>query len=578
MARLTSIFTGKTKRYCEHGITFQTAIKKLPVEGQVIIDYSGLVGNEVANHKNAIYAFTEESYRFWQEHSSLEITWEKGLLGENLVITKLNEKALFIGDTLQIGEVILQVSGCRTPCANLLWRLNAPEDFLPKFQQSGHSGFYLEVLATGVIKAGDKIQHIPCQTDSISVFELAQFFMKPTPDSSELTRLLNIVGMGQQMLSMLTASLNAQRERELVFTDRWSGWQTFTISKIVVESTTVKSFYLTNNTTLKGVAGYRAGQYLPVKIQGANGEQLIRCWSLSDYDEILQEYRISIKREPEGNASQRMHDHYSVGDKLELMPPTGQFTLKRNEIAVPVILISAGVGITPMVSMLKSHAKRLDKTLPTLHFIHSTQNAASHALKGEVDSIIEQHENFHQYTVYTRPIERSMLGRDFQSDTRLKLESLTDILAGMGCWFSEKWIDITPPECHYYLCGPVGFISEIKTMLSELGVSKEFIFSESFANALTENISEEQSTAKVSFSTSKKQVTWLPEKPLTLLELAEENGLEPAFSCRNGQCGLCETEIINGDVNYVIQPATKVAEKKVLLCCSIPKGNVELQL
>jgi ferredoxin len=115
-------------------------------------------------------------------------------------------------------------------------------------------------------------------------------------------------------------------------------------------------------------------------------------------------------------------------------------------------------------------------------------------------------------------------------------------------------------------------------MLSELGVSKEFIFSESFANALTENISEEQSTAKVSFSTSKKQVTWLPEKPLTLLELAEENGLEPAFSCRNGQCGLCETEIINGDVNYVIQPATKVAEKKVLLCCSIPKGNVELQL
>lgn len=578
MAQLTSIFSGKTKRYCEKGITFQTAIKKLPIKGEIAIDYSGLVGNEVANHKNAIYAFSQESYGFWQEHSDLDIAWKQGLFGENLVITELNEKALFIGDTLHIGEVILQVSGCRTPCANLLWRLNAPEDFLPIFQQSGHSGFYLEVLATGVIKAGDKVHHIPCQTDSISVFKLAQFFMKPNPDASELTRLLKIVGMGQQMLSMLTASLNAQRERELVFKDRWSGWKTFTISKVVVESATVKSFYLTNNSALKGVAGYRAGQYLPVKIAGSNGEQLIRCWSISDYDEILQEYRISIKREPEGNASQRMHDHYSVGDKVELMPPTGQFTLKRNEIAVPVILLSAGVGITPMVSMLKSHAKRLDKALPTLHFIHSTQNVASHSFKSEVDSIIKRHENFHQYTVYTRPTEGSLLGVDFQSDRRLELESLRDVLAGMGCWFSEKWIDITPPECHYYLCGPVGFISETKAMLSKLGVLEDVIFSESFANTLGANISAEQSAAKVSFSTSKKQVMWQPEKPLTLLELAEDNGLNPAFSCRNGQCGLCETKIINGDVSYAIQPAINVSEKSVLLCCSTPKGDVELQL
>ena len=578
MALLIKIFSGKTKTYYADDIPFQTAIKKHSVTGLVHIDESGIVGNETANHKNALYAFSYDNYDYWRKNAKFDLDWQAGIFGENLFLTGLDEHELYIGDTLHIGEVVLQVSGCRTPCSNLLWRLDAPDSFLADFQKSGHSGFYLEVLKVGTVQAGDSIEHKRNSKESISVSDLALFFMNPNPNTAELQRLINIAGMGQQMLSMLTASLNAQRERELVNQDRWSGWHAFTISEIVEESRDVKSFYLTKDANNKALAGYRAGQYLTVKIFDDYGDSLIRCWSISDYDETLLQYRISIKREPEGNASKRIHDHYNVGDSIEIMPPMGQFTLKRNDIAVPVILISAGVGITPMISMLKSHVKRLDKRLPTLHFIHSTQSAKTHAFKEEVTSIIDSQDNFHHHYIYTRSEESSELGIDFQQSKRLDLESLNNVLAGMGCWFAEKWIDVQPFECEFYLCGPSDFIKETKVLLHELCVPDEAIFDESFASEIDFDFDSDLSAAQVNFSHSQQQVTWQPEKPMTLLELAENSGLNPLFSCRSGHCGLCSTKLNGGEVNYVIKPAIELAKQHVLLCCSTPKGDVDLAL
>jgi ferredoxin-NADP reductase/MOSC domain-containing protein YiiM len=578
MARLVDVFSGKSKTYSKDGNSFQTAIKKTSVHGSVIIDFFGVVGNEIANHKNALYAFSDENYAYWQNNADLDVQWQAGLFGENLAITGLTEQALFIGDTLQIGTVVLQVSGCRTPCSNLLWQLGAPERFLSEFQQSGHCGFYLEVLATGSIKKGDAITHTRTHDDSISVADLALFFMNANPQASELKRLLNIPGMGQQMLNMLTSSLNHQRERALVFQDRWTDWHPLVITDIVDESDQIKSFYLAKTGTKKGLAGYKAGQYLTLKIKGLSGEELVRCWSLSNYDEILQQYRISIKREPDGNASQCMHDNYRVGDQVEVMAPMGQFTLKRNDIAVPVVLISAGVGITPMVSMLKSHAQRLDKRLPTLHFIHSTQSAATHAFKDEVSAIINRHEHFHQHIIYTRAEQSSTLGVDHQQSKRLDAQSLGNVLAHMGCWFSEKWIDTTPAECHYYLCGPESFIGQTKDILAQLGVPDAAVFDESFISALTLDFDKTQVAANVNFVTSEQTAQWQPKQPMTLLELAEDSGLTPAYSCRNGRCGLCAIKLMNGAVSYVTKPAIAALDQHVLLCCAIPKGDVELAL
>jgi len=582
MIKLIEVFSGKTKSYSQEGVNFKTAIVKQSVQGDVQIDRAGIVGNEIANHKNALYAFTMENYCYWQENVEFDIPWTAGLLGENLLLSGISESEVFIGDFLHIGEVVLQVSGCRTPCANLLWRLNASSEFLSKFQLSGHSGFYLEVIKTGSIRSGDIVIHKRSQANSISIKNLAKFFMDSTPTTEQLKQLINITGMGQQMLSMLTALLNSQVEKQLVRSNRWQGWKKFTIANIINESRETKSFYLTVKENIdndgNNVAGYKAGQFLTVKLQNDQGEELIRCWSISDSDEALMQYRVTIKRQSNGLASNLIHDHYKKGDSIEAMAPAGLFNLKRDDIAVPVILISAGVGITPMISMLKSHTKRLDKKLPTLYFIHSTKNANTHLFKEEVDAIVNQHDNIHRHYIYTRADQASRFKLDYQQKDRLDSDSLKGVLADIGCWFADKWIALQPNECHYYVCGPEKFIKATQQVLSNLDVEADDIFYESFEQTSAFNIMAEDVPANINFNLSQQNIVWQPETAMSLLEMAQEQNINTSFSCRSGQCGLCATKVNSGEVKYQIKPSVQVAENHVLLCCTTPVGDLDLEL
>lgn len=577
MALLLAIHSGKARTYVEDGVAFSTAICKQPVSGPVTIDKNGLVGNEVVSHKNALYAFCAENYDYWNQRLQPSEPWQYGTLGENLTLQGIDESAVNIGDLFKIGSVVLQVSGCRAPCVNLLWRVQQPSSFLRPYQESGRSGIYLEVLETGVIQAGDGLQHIRCEQPSISVPELARFLLDSQPSAAELERLIAIPGMGQQMLSALVAARNLQIEKTLVQTNRWAGWKPLRVSEIVQESREIKSFYLTPADG-SGVAGYRAGQFLSLRLTLEDGQQLIRCWSISAYDEHLQRYRISIKREPQGLASRFMHDSLRVGDQLEAMAPSGHFSLKRGEVAVPVILLSAGVGITPMVSMLHSHLARQDKRLPTLYFIHSTQNAQTHAFAAEVAQLLAQHPQLRGHTVYTRPDAGSVAGVDYQSSERLNGAALAAILDGIGCWFAEKWIELGAAECEYYLCGPDAFIQQTRLQLEELGVPPYAIFQESFSGGLGSLEGVQLPEASVSFSHSRRQAQWRQGEDLSLLELAEQAGLSPEFSCRSGRCGLCRVPLLHGEVLYPRPLSIELAPGEVLLCCSLPKGDVALAI
>lgn len=576
VARVLAIHSGKSKTYHEDGVAFTTAICKQAVAGPVRIDKSGLVGNEVANHKNAIYAYCAEHYAYWNRQLQPETPWTYGTVGENLTLQNVDEGSVRIGDLLRIGSVVLQVSGCRAPCANFLWRVDLPSSFLRTFQESGRSGFYLEVLEEGVIQAGDGLQHIPCSHDSISVPELARFLLQPQPDAAELDRLIAIPGMGQQMLSALVAARNLSTERRLVKHNRWPGWRPFVVREIVQEARDIKTFYLVPADGTTGVAGYRAGQFLSVRLIQAHGEQWRRCWSISAYDEALQGYRISIKREPQGQASRYMHDSLRQGDRLELLPPAGHFTLNRGEVAVPSILISAGVGITPLLSMLHAHVARLDKRLPTLYFIHSTQNAATHAFREEVERVVAQHPQLRSHFIHTRPHPDSVAGVDYQASERLTGGALAKLLEGIGCWFAEKWIELRPAECEYYLCGPEGFAEQVRQMLAALGVPPHAIFQESFDGGLGTLEGQQLPTAEVSFERSQRRVQWHQDDELSLLELAEQAGLSPEFSCRSGRCGLCRVPLVRGKVVYPRQPSIELPVGEVLLCCSRPKGDLVL--
>ncbi|MBL4660293.1 MAG: MOSC domain-containing protein [Alcanivoracaceae bacterium] len=357
MAYVKKLHIGLPKRYDFGTSHLETSIDKQNVSGALIITKEGPKGNKPASHKNALYAFAAEDYLYWNEHLQLESPWQEGFLGENLTLVGINEKEIKIGDQLHIGSTILQVSGVRTPCHILMWRIEQPMSFLPEFQRSARTGFYLEVLQEGKITPGDKIRHVQTTQESITIPDLSLFFMQAKQSGQALERLLNTEGMGPQMLASLTALRNNQIDREQSRSNRWQGWRRFIIEKKVQESEQIKSFYLVPEDK-QPVAGYRAGQFLNVRLTVPTATEktttepttIVRSWSISDYDEACQHYRISIKREEGGLGSSYMHDMVKNGDIIELMPPSGNFFLDRGEIGMPSVLISAGVGITPMLS------------------------------------------------------------------------------------------------------------------------------------------------------------------------------------------------------------------------------------
>ena len=579
MPNVKALHVGLPSRHPYGKGEVNTAIVKKMVSGPLYFTKDGPEGNQPASHTNAVYAFSAEDYLYWNEHLKLDDPWPEGYLGENLTLVGIDQDKIKIGDLLYIGSTILQVSGVRIPCSTLVWRINQPNSFSPEFQRSGRSGFYMEVLQEGEISPGDEVRHEPTQQASISVPDFARFFMQAKKSVEELDRLMNTDGMGSQMLDALTAELNRQIDKKLSSSHRWQGWRRFVIEEVVQESEQVKSFYLVPEDGLP-VAGYRAGQFLNVRLTvpvDNSTTEIVRSWSISSYDETCQKYRISIKREPDGLGSGFMHDQIREGSVIEILAPAGRFVLERGESDKPVVLVSAGIGITPMLSMLNSHAARRDKILPTLYFIHSTQNRETEAFREEVENVVAKHDEIQSHFIHTKPLADSQQGVDYDSSGRLDIEQLKLVLTDMQSWFSGAYVPVPPMYCRFYICGPDAFQKSLVVMLEKLGVPEEQVHQETF-HPTEEDLSAELAEANVVFSKSGSKSIWQPDENFSLLELAEEAGLAPTFGCRSGTCGLCSTPLTKGEVSYSRKPSIEVPEGKVLLCSTRPVGDIELDL
>ena len=236
-----------------------------------------------------------------------------------------------------------------------------------------------------------------------------------------------------------------------------------------------------------------------------------------------------------------------------------------------------GIRQTPMLSMLKAHAARRDKNLPTLHFIHSTQNANSHGFHQEVDDVITKYDEFHSHYIHTQANKSEKKGVDYHSTERLNLSQLQQVLDGMKCWFSGRLLSAIPQGCVYYICGPEAFQKSVEDILHQLEIPAEQIHKEQFHPA-EDDQSVELTSAQVTFSASKQTTTWQADDNFSLLELAEEQDLTPAFGCRSGTCGLCSTKLKQGEVYYTRKPSITVADNEVLLCCAKPVGDIELAM
>ncbi|NUB26637.1 2Fe-2S iron-sulfur cluster binding domain-containing protein [Azospirillum brasilense] len=343
-------------------------------------------------------------------------------------------------------------------------------------------------------------------------------------------------------------------------------WRPMTVTDIVEESATIRSFHL-RPTDGAGLPPHLAGQHLPIRVTPAGAEKpVVRTYTLSvaPSDGIC---RISVKRE--GLVSRHLHDHVRVGDVIEARGPAGGFTIDARA-ARPAVLLAGGVGITPLLAMLRHvvyEGLRTQRIRPMI-LVHAARSKAERPFDREIaDLVTAANGAVRLVRVLSDPGE-AVPGVDYDAVGRIDMALLTRILG-----FNDY---------DFYICGPPAFTQALYDGLRGLNIADSRIHAEAFGpsslkrtgvttQAATTPVRRAPSTkpVPVAFMNTLKEARWTPSSG-TLLDLAEARGLDPAFSCREGTCGPCRTKLLKGAVTYVKEPSAAVAADEVLLCCAVP--------
>ncbi|MGY6039498.1 NO-inducible flavohemoprotein [Aeromonas sp. AE23HZ002T15] len=241
----------------------------------------------------------------------------------------------------------------------------------------------------------------------------------------------------------------------------WQGARPFIIREKRKESELITSFVLAPADG-QAVLRFKPGQYLSIQLNHPELEyQEIRQYSLSDAPNG-RDYRISVKRESEGQVSNLLHDVLQVGDEVALMPPTGDFFLQA-DTRTPVVLLSAGVGLTPMLSMLNQLLANGHDA--EIRWLHACEHGALHAFKEEIREKSRQHVRLESRVWYREPGVQDEQGKDYDFAGTLDIERVSGLI---------------PADAHFYFCGPLGFMKSVKGQLSSLGVSADKMHYEVF--------------------------------------------------------------------------------------------------
>jgi ferredoxin-NADP reductase len=317
----------------------------------------------------------------------------------------------------------------------------------------------------------------------------------------------------------------------------------------------------------------RPGQYLTLRLQPDDQQRpVLRNYSLSGPPDAGY-YRITVKREHAGAASGYLHTHLRVGAQIEIAAPRGTFILDSTD--APVLLISAGIGATPVLAML--HALATEHTEREIWWIQGARSGHDHSFAAEARALLTSLANVHTHVCYSRPGSDDLEGRDFQSAGRLTASRLAEL---------------SPPrDAEAYLCGPIPFMDEISAGLAAMGIDASRIHTEPFgpAPSLTPGIASTPARTPhpppgqpgtgptIEFARSNLAVPWSRDYT-SLLELAEACDVPVRWSCRTGVCHNCETTLIAGDVDYSPDPVEPPADGSALICCSQPRDDVVLDL
>jgi len=355
----------------------------------------------------------------------------------------------------------------------------------------------------------------------------------------------------------------AEADARLQQRQRQRQWQAWRVLRVEQESRDIRSFYLEPPSDSSVV--FAPGQHIPVQAQIDGEAAMIRTYSLSSApsDGYL---RISVKAQ--GPASRHLHERVKPGDVLDVRSPMGNFTLDEQSTR-PLVLIGAGVGITPLLAMLREQLSKGQAR--RIHVFHGARSLADLPFRQELASLRQQAGGLlHVHRALSQPEDHAVAGQDYEFTGRLGIEQVKATLA----------LD----DYDFYLCGPGSFTQDLYEGLRTVHVPDARIHAEAFGpSTLRRHTDAGQPTLQqppaasepvpVYFAASAKEARWAPGSG-TLLELAEARGLAPEFSCRGGSCGTCKTRLVSGQVHYPNPPAELPEAGSVLICCAVP-GQVE---
>ncbi|MCW3058769.1 MAG: domain containing protein, partial [Capsulimonas sp.] len=517
--------------------------------------------------------------RYW-EHFLGRNDFTFGQFGENFTVEGLLDEEVCIGDRYHIGDAVFEVTQPRVTCYRVGIRMNEPR--MPALLVAHHRpGFYFRVLQEGEVSAGDEIVKIADGPEGLTVADVDALLYLPGHSREQMERTLRIPalskGWRESFEAMLGqgASAQAGQGNSGLATEEappaWLGFRPMRVSHIQKESSSIRSFVLTSNDGLPLVRA-QPGQFVVLRLQvDPEKPAILRSYSLSDLPGI-DSFRVSVKLEPNGVGSSFMHSHVREGNVLDVSAPRGVFTLRPGD--GPVVLLSAGVGATPVLAML--HALAAETSARQVWWIYGARNRDDHPFAEESRSLLRQLPQGRSCILYSRPAPTDQKEVDFDASGRIEIALL------------EKMN--VPSNSDFYLCGPPSFLKNMSEGLKKWGAPSEQIHLEIFGaiDGVTPGVARVDHTPhpppgppgpgpSVSFARSGITVAWDP-KFENLLEFAEACDVSVRWSCRMGVCHTCVSGLINGSVSYRPEPLERPAPGNVLVCCSQPAANVVLDI
>jgi ferredoxin-NADP reductase/MOSC domain-containing protein YiiM len=549
-------------------------VRRLNVAG----DGQGDLAGHGGEHR-AVMVYQTESYHYWEAQLGRH-GFTYGQFGENFTVDGLSDAEVCIGDRYRIGGALFEVTQPRVTCYRVGIRLDEPK--MAALLVSHHRpGFYFRVIEEGEVGAGDEILKVAAGPEAMTVAEIDALLYLPGHALEGLNRSLRIPALSQGWKDSLQALIH-QKETGTVGNaglvagvgppPAWPGFRSLRVARVDRESDSVisLSFEPVDGTPLPPAL---PGQYLVLRLRiQPDRPPVLRNYSMSGAPGA-NAYRISVKHEVNGLASSFLHGSVAAGDVLDVSAPRGSFTLRSGD--GPVVLLSAGIGATPVLAML--YALAAIRSPREVWWVYGARRRQDHPFAEESRRLLQALAHGRSYIAYSQPGPEDRLGQDYDSRGHID----TPLCDRIG----------VPRDADFYLCGPSPFLNGLTGGLEKWGADPARIHSEVFGAeaAITPGIAVASGRPPhapagipgtgplVSFTRSGLTVPWNSSFQ-SLLELAEACDVPVRWSCRTGVCHMCESALIGGTVGYQTDPLEPPAAGNLLICCSQPKSEVEIDL